>query len=607
MPGLFGILDLELGSPESRSEMAIIFEGMVNPLRHHAEDRLERGGSAESGLLVGRIGLAHLNPVPWPVEDDAQIPRSFVAGPLISGGADDPLATTTPRSWRGFFSAVLTDPRRQVTAIVADRRASVPVFHAMVGRWLLFAPEVKALLAAPSLGREPDEAALACLLAQGHLLGDQTLFRSVRRLRGGQLLLCEGRRVVVETYWRFAPGSAPDGTAPAELERELGRLVGDAAARNLGDPTRTVLFLSGGVDSRGILGGALAAAGGRGAALHTASWGAADGPAASDVAVAAAIARSVGTTHRFIRRQVEHYGENFRRVNRMVDALSDIAAFHPHEHQIMVDLRAAGFERVLRGDEVFGWSYPATTLPGALALVNLRRLRDVQDAGSVIRPEHWATLADASDGAIDAALDEVRSLDPNRAKDFLYFAHRLQCYLGTAGYYKQVELDQRNVLLDEPILDFLARVPERLRIDKKLYRDAMARTYPDLARLPLAQRDNLEDWTALLATGTPVRAYSLEELSDRSSGIWEYLDPAALWGLVEALGRPSDGSPVPRSRPRIPFRPLVRRALETVAPEVVFRIQARRSARSTIRLGPTNLVLRALVLKDWHDTFVAAR
>jgi asparagine synthetase B (glutamine-hydrolysing) len=439
------------------------------------------------------------------------------------------------------------------------------------------------------------------------LLGDQTLFRSARRLRGGEVLRCEGGQVVRETYWRYAPGSAVDRAPSDDLGRELGRLVGAATARHLGDPERTILFLSGGADSRGILGGALAAVGGRAAALNTVSWGADEGPADSDVAVAAAIARGVGTNHRFIRRQVEHYRESFTRVNRLVDALSEIAAFHPHEHQIMADLRAAGFERALRGDEVFGWSYPARTLSGALALVKLRRLREAQDAGAAIRPEQRASLDEASDRAIDAALDEVRGLDPNQAKDCLYFAHRLQCYLHPASYYKQVELDQRNVLLDEPILDFLSRVPEPLRFDKWLYRDAMARTYPELARFPSAGRDNLENWTALLAADTPVRAYALEELSDRSSGIWEYLDPAALRGMVEALARTPAGSPGPRSRPRIRVRPLARRVLETVAPGLAFRIQTRRYARSAFRLGPANLVLRAMVLKDWHDTFVAKR
>jgi hypothetical protein len=67
-----------------------------------------------------------------------------------------------------------------------------------------------------------------------------------------------------------------------------------------------------------------------------------------------------------------------------------------------------------------------------------------------------------------------------------------------------MELDQRNVLLDEPILDFLARVPQPPRFDKQLYREAMLRTYPQLARFPAARRDNLEDWTALLAAETPV-------------------------------------------------------------------------------------------------------
>jgi asparagine synthetase B (glutamine-hydrolysing) len=505
-------------------------------------------------------------------------------------------------AWRGFFSALLRHKQDHEIIIGVDRRASVPIFYARSGNWLLFAPEVKALLAAPSLHMDVDVAAVATFLAQGHLLGDQTLFLSVRRLRGGQFLRIADGTVTLDTYWRFAPGSAAGGSSRDELERELGELVEASAIRHLGDPARTMIFLSGGADSRGILGGALTAVDGEGRRLNTITWGVDEGPADSDAAVAAAIARSVGTNHRFVHRQVCRYREDFARVNCLVDGLSEIAAYHPHEYEIMSSLRSEGIDRVLRGDEVFGWSVPATTYAGALSLVMLRRLRDAQGLGPVIRPEYLGPFLDGSDGAIESALAEVRDLEPNEAKDYLYFSHRLQCYLQTASSFRQVEMDQRNVLLDEPILDFLARVPATLRIDKRLYRLAMTGRYPQLARFPTAKRHNLEDWDSLLAADTPVRAFAMDEVGDCSSRIWEYFDPIALRASLEAIASSGRGKQAPRLRQRL--KGALKHAISLTSPWLLSRIQSRTSNRRTYHVDPDQLILRILVLKHWHETFV---
>lgn len=591
--------------------MNVLFAKMAMILRHHDDDRLEQSGTSESKLLVGRIGLPYQNPVAWPVDPviDGLPIRTFVSGPLLEGGpnsVDDKLPDGVGLCrWRGFFSAVIIDPQRGATLIVTDRRASVPIFFVQTERWLLFAPEVKALLVASSVQKDVDGGALATFLAQGYLLGSQTLFRSIRRLRGGELLRVENGRVSKEVYWRFAPGSAIDGTSNSDLERELGQLIGAAAGQHLGDPAKTIIFLSGGTDSRGILGGALATINGHGERLNTVSWGVGPGPDDSDVAVAAQIARGVGTNHRFVKREIANYRENFTRVNSLVDGLSEIAAFHACEYQIMVDLRAAGFERVLRGDEVFGWSFPASTTEGALALVYLRRLRDALGVAPVIRAEHYKPLSEASNAAIEEVLSEVRDLPPNQAKDYFYFAHRLQCFLHTASYYRQVELDQRNVLLDEPILSFMIRVPERLRINKRLYRNAVARKYPNLARFPFAKRGNLEDWTRLLAAKTPVRAYAVEELSERSSGIWEFLDPVALMNIVEALGR--GAGKLLGASPRSRLKSLTKQTLQATAPRLLAWVQTGRHARPAVQLEPDKIVMRSLVLKHWYDSFVARK
>jgi len=94
--------------------------------------------------------------------------------------------------------------------------------------------------------REIDLGAFATFLALGYLHSDQTLFKFVKRLPGGELLRVENGDVVKETYWRFAPGSALGSASQADLENELGQLLKAVVRKHMGDPEKTVIFLSGG-------------------------------------------------------------------------------------------------------------------------------------------------------------------------------------------------------------------------------------------------------------------------------------------------------------------------------------------------------------------------
>jgi len=608
MPGLFGILSLKPNST-SGEENRIIFTKMADTLRHHGDDRLEQAYVTGSNLLIGRIGLAHQDSISWPnypYGEETGV-RMFVSGPLLERETDGPISrvpeNTAFRHWHGFFSAVLAEPTRGTTLLMVDRRASMPIYYVQIRDQLLFAPEVKALLASPFFKKEIDLGAFATFLAQGFLLGDQTLFKSARRLRGGELLRVENGRVVKETYWRFLPGSVPSDASQADLECELGQLLNAAAGKHMGEPEKTIIFLSGGVDSRGILGGALTNVQGHGEKLNTVCWGESQGAKDSDVAIAALMARHLNTKHRFMQRKITNFRENFRHVNYLIDGLSDIAAFHPHEYQIMAELRNSGIERVLRGDEVFGLKYfSASTIEGASTVAYLSRLRSVQRLAPVIRETHYNEFCEASDAAVERALSEARDLSPNQAKDFFYFNHRLQCYLQTASYYKQIEMDHRNILLDDQILNFLAKVPDSLRVDKMLFRQVVIREYPLLAQFPYAKQGNLEDWPKLLSTDSPVREYALEELRDRTSGIWEFLDPDALTKVIGTLGKGFGFHSILAQR--LNPKSLVRESLMIFAPRLLAQIRSQRRARPVVRLGVDKIIMRSLVLKNWYDTFV---
>jgi hypothetical protein len=500
----------------------------------------------------------------------------------------------------GCFSLVFYEPEDRRLAIVVDRLASEPVYYVQSGGILYFAPEVKALKVACEIERQPDFAALAMFLGSGHLLADQTLHASVRKLPGGHALLVDNDGVRIKEYWRFSPGAGDESRSKAELADELGEVVSGAVERDLGDPAKTMIFLSGGADSRAILGAALECVDGEGSRLHTVSWGASPDVPDSDPRVASQIASAYGTDHQFALRNTFDYATRFRETNTLLDGMTDIAAFHPQEMSIIEGLRNAGFERVLRGDHMFGLPDHAYDIDGAMSSNGIRRhFESIALLPSVMQKDAYRECVIAAKDSITGLIAECRGMDPNDARDFLRFNHRLQRYLGSSSYFKQVMLDHRNPLLDSIALDFISRIPRKLRFKKALFVEGMRRRYPDLFRFPFARSSSLENWADELATNSPVRQYVTAEISDSGSGIWDFFDQDGLFRLLNSAGSSDEVTLRGPSDSRKFFNKIARGVLSIAAPRTAERIIVKRHQQ---RLYGYTVLLRFIVLKHWHDT-----
>jgi len=598
LPGLFGVVcvDPRLRLDPAAADRAL--DAMAGTLRHDAGLAGDRWIDPAGRFALGRIGLPSL--LPPPVRGADGEPRAWLEGVAHQPAALAALAQGAPddaalRALHGFWALAHHDPATHRLTLAVDRRASVPLVHAEAEGVLLFAPEPKALLAFRALAREPDPAGAAALLVSGYLPAERTLARGVARLAGGTALEVAPGRVTRRTWWRFAPGSAPTRAGADALARDLSRMIAAAVRRNLGDPERTVVFLSGGADSRAVLAAALDALGDP-RAVRAVSWGRADAVPGSDVDLARRIAAAAGIRHEVVARGFDGYAEGFRATNRVVDGLSDVAAFHPQELSLMRSLAARGFTRALRGDEAFGWSVAVHSHEGAAVEVGLRRLGDVAAAAALVRDERRAAWLDAAAAEWRRLLDGVARETPNGAKDRLYFGERLQGMLGPAAYYKQVALDHRNPLLDEPILDALAAVPDAWRVHKRLYLRAASALPGGLFRaFPLATRSSLEDWSGLLGRPGPVSAFVASQLADAASPVWEHLDRAALQALATRAAA-AGGAVAPA--PGAGLRPWLRRWAYAALPRFAAEIHAR---RARAHVSPTELLMRALVLKDWLD------
>ncbi|MEJ8568080.1 asparagine synthase (glutamine-hydrolyzing) [Elongatibacter sediminis] len=163
----------------------------------------------------------------------------------------------------GMFALLVWDTRRRRLLLARDRLGIKPLFYARVGDRLLFASELKALLAHPDCPREFDwrdvegSDSMSC--------SNPTYIRGVEGLPGGHcLVMGEGECAEPRCWWRIEehfPGPGDVARRSSDWIDTYGELLHDSVHRHLMSDVPVGLFLSGGIDS--TLLAALAADGGR--------------------------------------------------------------------------------------------------------------------------------------------------------------------------------------------------------------------------------------------------------------------------------------------------------------------------------------------------------
>ena len=186
-----------------------------------------------------------------------------------------------PAGLEGMFAVAVFDRARQVIVLARDRAGKKPLFIYRDAALLAFASEIPALFA-PRLpfDRTLDAAAIDAYLALQYVPGPGTLFRNVRQLRPGSMLILERtdagwREKEERRYWMLpspptrsdfitpaAPGSTGrfEGCETGSTQTPEWRsfraavsgceaLLSEAVRRRLMSDVPLGAFLSGGVDS----------------------------------------------------------------------------------------------------------------------------------------------------------------------------------------------------------------------------------------------------------------------------------------------------------------------------------------------------------------------
>lgn len=155
----------------------------------------------------------------------------------------------------GMFAFALHDLRQRTTLLARDRFGVKPLFTARLADGaVIFGSELKALLAHPSLRREIDPLAVEDYLAWGYVPDHRSILKGVQKLAAGhyQLLRADAPPSPPVQWWDVSFADRATGSRQ-DLEARLLHHMREAVTSRMLADVPLGAFLSGGVDSSSVV------------------------------------------------------------------------------------------------------------------------------------------------------------------------------------------------------------------------------------------------------------------------------------------------------------------------------------------------------------------
>ena len=275
MCGIAGIFHLETAKPVDPARLTAMTDAMI----HRGPDGSGVWTAPGVGFGHRRLSIIDLegSPQPMPTADEAftivfngeiynyaDLRAELQArGHVFRTAGDTEVILNGYREWgagilprlNGMFAFAIHDARNQTLFMARDRLGVKPLFHARLPDGsLIFASELKGLLAHPALRREPDLTAIEDYLAFGYVPDDACLVAGVQKLAAGHVLtITRGKPMPQPQCWWDVDFSGRSNAREGDLKEELRALLHDAVRLRMVSDVPVGAFLSGGVDSSTVV------------------------------------------------------------------------------------------------------------------------------------------------------------------------------------------------------------------------------------------------------------------------------------------------------------------------------------------------------------------
>lgn len=504
MTGIVGFVDAEPANPAGQ-----LLSRMLAAVCDHEKYHVD--AYCEEGLGLGRVHLGILDQAPQPLWNEdrslclvfegelygyAPLKAQLQAGghKLQTGsGAEvalhwlEEMGEAGLTAFNGAFMLALWNKRERTLLLAGDRLGQRPLYYANYAGRFAFACGVRGLLADPALPHAVDLVAVRQALTYEYVLEDATYLRAARLLPAGCALQVVDGKPTLHRYWAL---EYPQQYAYREREEHLARLVEhmrQAVARQLPDGAAAGVSLSGGLDSRMMLGLLAEQCGPQNLRAYTFGI-----PGCDDIRIAEQLAAAAGVAHKVLPLPPDYLIRLAAVGVRLTDGMESCV----HMHALA---RLDG-----EADEV-GVMYTGYLMDSLISPDADREWVAHYDDASALRILH----ADIRQLFKQAPQEEIftdrflHATDEGLHASFARVAEETRCYL-LSDWQNCMELTQRqrrftrygNDLLrwqvecrtpyaDADLVDVCLGLPPALRLDRFVFREALVEHFHKLAKAPL--------------------------------------------------------------------------------------------------------------------------
>jgi len=276
MSGVFGFVDVK-----EHAQHEVILKKMSDLLSHRQWFKSRFFADKEKGVYLADIGIGVFNIITPPCSSEDSKIHIFLTGELYE--TNDVKKALQARGYhfrndtdtelvlrlyqadgfnfihklQGVFLVLIYDKSRGELILANDRFGLYPLYYSHRDGTFVFGPEVKAILAHNDFLPVLDPVAMAEYFRFQFLLGDKTFFQDIKLLPNAALLRfnISENKLHIDRYWDFSEiHQSPDQLFFDDVVEEASRLLKRSIDRLTQENRRYGVYLSGGLDSRVILG-----------------------------------------------------------------------------------------------------------------------------------------------------------------------------------------------------------------------------------------------------------------------------------------------------------------------------------------------------------------
>ena len=322
--------------PGVRADRSVL-DSMVSTLRHRGPDAVGHHVEGRVAIGVARLRIIDLTTGDQPVRSEDGSVVVVLNGEIydfaarreelralghrfrsrsdteVVAHAWEEYGEHTPEHLNGMFALAVWDRRRDRLWLARDRMGEKPLYYAAIAGWLVFASEIRAMLAHPAVSARLDVRSLARYLSYDYVPDPHCILEGVAKLPPGHVLAAGAGEPSVRRYWDI-----PFRPEPEVDERtwchEIASQFDQAVRLRLVSDVPVGCLVSGGIDSTVVAGTAVRYSAG----IRTFSVGY-DDSRHDERPWARIAARHFGTRHEELVVSAGDAGEVVRRMGALLD------------------------------------------------------------------------------------------------------------------------------------------------------------------------------------------------------------------------------------------------------------------------------------------------